>query len=148
MMQWFPVWAGYKSIVTAFLCTSGNSTVVLTDESGSKGQSRVVAPGPPITQLPLTVLVNQKTGSASEIMAGAIKDNCRGVLAGSKTYGKGLIQSVYALRDGAGLVLTVGKYLTPAMVDIDREGLHPDFKRIPSIEAQEAAIHACKLNRK
>lgn len=126
----------------------GDLPIVLTQESGAKGQTKVMSTGPSVTQLPLTVLVNNNTASASEIAAGAIKDNCRGVLAGSTTYGKGLIQSVYALSDGSGLVLTIGKYLTPALVDIDREGIQPEFKNIPSLDGQESALRACKLTKK
>ncbi|GMH43501.1 hypothetical protein BSKO_11423 [Bryopsis sp. KO-2023] len=136
-----------EGVEVAKLFLPGDSTIVITQESGAKGQTRIVTPGPPITDLPLTVLVNQNTASASEILAGAIKDNCRGVLAGSKTYGKGLIQSVYALSDGSGLVLTIGKYMTPGMVDIDREGIQPDFKRIPSMKGIETTIQACKASR-
>jgi len=55
------------------------------------------------------VLVNDHTASAAEILAGSLKDNCRAVLVGGRTYGKGLIQSVYELTDGSGLVLTVGE---------------------------------------
>lgn len=53
---------------------------------------------------PLTVLVNESTASASEILAGALHDNCRAVLVGKRTFGKGLIQSVYELSDSSGLV--------------------------------------------
>lgn len=67
-----------------------------------------------LQELPLTVLVNQRSASASEILAGALRDNCRAVVAGAPTFGKGLIQSVYELSDGSGLAVTVGKYLTPA----------------------------------
>ena len=62
-----------------------------------------------------------------------------------RTYGKGLIQSVYELHDSSGLVLTVGKYLTPAKTDIDREGIQPDFRNIPSPAAAEETIKACKM---
>ena len=103
------------------------------------------APGPALTSAPLAVLVDGHTASASEILAGAVQDNCRGVLVGERTYGKGLIQSVYELGDGSGLVLTVGKYLTPAGRDIDLEGIEPDFKAQPSAEAAEAALSACRL---
>lgn len=61
-----------------------------------------------------------------------------------RTYGKGLIQSVYELSDSSGLVLTVGKYLTPARTDIDREGLKPDFRHMPSSTAAET-LSACRL---
>ncbi len=62
-----------------------------------------------------------------------------------RTYGKGLIQSVYELSDSSGLVLTVGKYLTPARTDIDREGLRPDFRHMPSSTAAAEHLSACRL---
>lgn len=62
-----------------------------------------------------------------------------------RSYGKGLIQSVYELSDSSGLVLTVGKYLTPARVDIDLEGLQPDFSRMPSPELAAQRIAACRV---
>ncbi len=74
-----------------------------------------------------------------------MKDNCRAVLVGSRTYGKGLIQSVYELSDSSGLVLTVGRYRTPAMVDIDREGIEPDFGRMPERAAAEARLAVCTV---
>jgi C-terminal peptidase prc len=92
-------------------------------------------------------LVNEHTASASEILAGALKDNCRGVLVGKRTYGKGLIQSVYELSDSSGLVITVGKYLTPNGVDIDRSGITPDFKASPEPGVAQQALAACRLDR-
>lgn len=56
-------------------------------------------------------------------------------------------QSVYELSDGSGLVLTVGKYVTPLGTDIDREGLKPEFRSPPSAEAVEGALRACRLQR-
>lgn len=56
-------------------------------------------------------------------------------------------QSVYELSDGSGLVLTVGKYVTPNGTDIDREGLQPDFRSRPGADAAERAIQACRLDR-
>ncbi len=98
-----------------------------------------------MTEKPLVVLVNGSTASASEIVAGALKDNCRATLAGDTTFGKGLIQSVYELSDGSGLIVTVGKYLTPAKVDIDRSGIATAFKKIPSLEEINQNIAACRL---
>ena len=63
-----------------------------------------------------------------------------------RTYGKGLIQSVYELSDSSGLVLTVGKYLTPLRTDIDREGLKPDFRHMPSSSAAAEQLQACRLS--
>jgi C-terminal peptidase prc len=92
---------------------------------------------------PLVVLVNGRSASASEILTGALKDNCRATVAGSKTYGKGLIQSVYELSDGSGLVLTVGKYVTPGLRDIDRRGIDPDFAMFPGFEKANETLNAC-----
>ncbi|XP_059632277.1 carboxyl-terminal-processing peptidase 2, chloroplastic [Cornus florida] len=75
---------------------------------------------------PLAVLVNKGTASASEILAGALKDNKRAVLFGEPTYGKGKIQSVFELSDGSGLAVTVARYETPAHTDIDKVGVIPD----------------------
>ena len=84
------------------------------------------ASGNALTDSPLVVLVNQGTASASEILAGALQDNQRGVLVGEKTFGKGLIQSLFELPDGAGLAITVAKYETPAHHDIHKLGIMPD----------------------
>ncbi|KAJ4775614.1 Carboxyl-terminal-processing protease [Rhynchospora pubera] len=75
---------------------------------------------------PLVVLVNKGTASASEILAGALKDNKRAVLYGEPTFGKGKIQSVFELSDGSGLAVTVARYETPAHTDIDKVGIKPD----------------------
>jgi carboxyl-terminal processing protease len=79
-----------------------------------------------ITEAPLIVLVNQGTASASEILAGALQDNGRALLVGEKTFGKGLIQSLFELPDGAGLAVTVAKYETPSHKDINKLGIQPD----------------------
>jgi carboxyl-terminal processing protease len=79
-----------------------------------------------LTKAPLAVLVNQGTASASEILAGALQDNERAVLVGEKTFGKGLIQSLFELPDGAGLAITVAKYETPSHKDIHKAGIAPD----------------------
>ena len=101
----------------------------------------------PLTKLPVTVLVNGRTASAAEIFAGAIQDNCRGVLVGESTYGKGLIQSVYELSDGSGLVLTVGKYLTPNGTDIDYKGITPNFGSFHFLNSEEVekTLNACRI---
>lgn len=84
--------------------------------------------GHPITLAPLVVLVNQGTASASEILAGALQDNHRAVLVGERTFGKGLIQSLFQLPDGAGLAITVAKYETPNHRDINKQGIMPDIE--------------------
>ena len=79
-----------------------------------------------MTKLPVVVLVNEGSASASEILSGAMQDNKRGVLVGQKTFGKGLVQSVRALSDGSGLTVTIAKYLTPNGTDIHKNGIQPD----------------------
>ncbi|HEX6083260.1 MAG TPA: S41 family peptidase [Thermoanaerobaculia bacterium] len=71
--------------------------------------------------LPLVVLVNRGSASASEIVAGAVQDHDRGMVVGETTWGKGLVQSVYTLQYGAGLALTTSKYYTPAGRNIQRD---------------------------
>ncbi len=83
---------------------------------------------PALTEDPLVVLVNQGTASASEILAGALQDNGRAKLVGEKTFGKGLIQSLFDLSDGSGLAVTVAKYETPNHHDIHKLGITPDFQ--------------------
>ena len=85
------------------------------------------ADGLSITDAPLVVLTNQGTASASEILAGALQDNGRALLVGEKTFGKGLIQSLFDLSDGSGLAVTVAKYETPSHKDINKQGIMPDI---------------------
>ena len=72
------------------------------------------------------VLVDGGSASASEILSGALQDHRRAVLVGTKTFGKGLVQSVRPLSDGSGLAVTIAKYLTPSGRDINKEGIIPD----------------------
>ncbi len=82
--------------------------------------------GTALTDAPLAVLVNEGTASASEILAGALQDNRRAKLIGTKTFGKGLIQSLFDLPNGSGLAVTVAKYETPNHHDIHKLGITPD----------------------
>lgn len=134
-----------EGLEVARLFLSNDAPIVLT-KSKAMAADPPTAHGPAATELPLTVLVNEHTASASEILAGALKDNCRAVLVGKKTYGKGLIQSVYELSDSSGLVITVGKYLTPSGVDIDGNGIKPDFRGLPQPDKASQALKACRLN--
>lgn len=78
--------------------------------------------------IPLVVLVNGGSASASEILAGAIKDHNRGILLGNKTFGKGIVQRIRQLKDGSGFKLTVSEYFTPNGVNIHGIGIEPDVK--------------------
>jgi carboxyl-terminal processing protease len=77
--------------------------------------------------VPMVVWIDGMSASASEVLAGSLHDNCRAVLMGNKSFGKGLIQAVYGLKNGAGLVLTVARYVTPSGNDIQGIGINPDI---------------------
>lgn len=89
-----------------------------------------------ITNLPLAVLVDGNSASASEILSGALKDNRRATIVGSQTFGKALVQSVHSLSDGSGLAVTVAHYYTPNGTDISHKGVTPDV-RLDLSEAQQ-----------
>lgn len=76
--------------------------------------------------IPLVVLVNENSASASEIFAGAVKDTGRGTLVGTQTFGKGLVQRLFTLPDGSGLNITIQKYYTPNGTSIHGVGIEPD----------------------
>jgi carboxyl-terminal processing protease len=81
-----------------------------------------------LTELPLAVLVDGNSASASEILAGALKDNKRATIVGSATYGKALVQSVHKLSDNSGMAVTVAHYYTPNGTDIGHRGVSPDVQ--------------------
>jgi carboxyl-terminal processing protease len=77
--------------------------------------------------LPLAVLVNEFTASASEITSGAIQDSGAGILIGTRTFGKGVVQTIYPLPDGSAIKITTARYLTPNGRDINSIGIKPDI---------------------
>jgi carboxyl-terminal processing protease len=80
-----------------------------------------------IAPRPLAVLVNQLTASASEITAGAIQDSGVGTIIGTKTFGKGVVQTIYPMRDGSALRITTARYFTPKGHDINMVGIEPEI---------------------
>ncbi|MBC8121726.1 MAG: S41 family peptidase [Gemmatimonadaceae bacterium] len=102
----------------------GQTVVFTVDRDGRKDEAR--AKRAPLTTQPLVVLVDEGTASASEILAGALKDNRRATLVGQKTFGKGLIQTIQRLDDGSGLAVSIAQYKTPSGQDIHKKGIRPD----------------------
>lgn len=88
---------------------------------------------------PVVILVNENSASASEIFSGALKDNQRAKIVGSKTFGKGLVQGINKLDDGSGVNVTIAKYLTPAKVDINQLGIKPDYEVKLTIDDYKAS---------
>jgi carboxyl-terminal processing protease len=90
--------------------------------------------------IPIVVLINRGSASASEIVAGALKDRGRAFLVGEKSFGKGSVQQVYPLeRTGTGFKLTTARYYTPSDVNIDKVGIPPDREVLfPAISAEES----------
>jgi carboxyl-terminal processing protease len=117
--------------------TRGKTPEDLREASAKKGDTL-----PPI---PLVVLVNQSTASASEIFAGAMKDHGRGTLVGTRTFGKGSVQTPFTLSDGSHLKLTTARYFTPKGTSVHKEegkkdyGLDPDFL-IEMSQDEESAL--------
>ncbi len=79
-------------------------------------------------QIPMVVLVNEYSASASELLAGAIKDYNKGTILGTTTYGKGIVQRITQLEDGTAVKLTVSSYFTPSGVNIHGTGIEPDIE--------------------
>ncbi|MEE1227892.1 MAG: S41 family peptidase [Lachnospiraceae bacterium] len=88
--------------------------------------------------VPICVLVNGNSASASEIFTGALKDHKKATIVGSKTFGKGIVQNIFPLSDGSAIKLTVSKYYTPSGSYIHKKGIQPDIK-VDMTEKQWAA---------
>lgn len=91
-------------------------------------------------EVPLVVLVNQGTASASELVAGAIRDQGRGILIGQRTYGKGSVQLIFRLSDGSSVHITSAQWFTPARTPIDGNGLEPDIAMIPAEDGRDVEL--------
>lgn len=112
--------------VSSQFLPSDKLVVYMKDKKGEKVEYRS-GKNHANTQLPMVILVNQGSASASEIVAGALKDWNRAVLIGSQTFGKGSVQSVVPLADGSALRLTTARYYTPKGVSIQTTGITPDI---------------------
>jgi len=104
-----------------------SSGPIVSVESRGSNITTLEANDTAIKPVPLAVLVNQYTASASEITSGAIQDSGVGTLIGEKTFGKGVVQTIYPLPDGSAVKITTARYLTPHNRDINHLGIEPDI---------------------
>jgi len=131
------------------LIESGKPILHIVAKDGSRTTERARS-GAKVT-VPIVVLVNEYSASASEILTGALKDSSGAIIVGQKTFGKGVIQSVYSLPGGGGAAITTAKYLTPADHDIHGKGITPDVAAGDKLEGKTEAdikkIEAVQLAR-
>ncbi len=103
--------------------------LIVTTRGRSENQLEYTAkPGQWLTGIPVVVLVDRSTASASEVLAGALQDHGRALIVGEKTFGKGSVQSVLNLRNGSGIRLTTSRYYTPSGRSIQAKGILPDVE--------------------
>lgn len=116
----------YASVEIARMWMDRGEIVHTVDRKG--GTQVFSADNSSLTKLPLVVLVDGDSASASEILAGALKESKRAKVVGSQTFGKAVVQSVHPLSDGSGLAVTISKYYPPSGTDINHKGIAPDVK--------------------
>jgi len=120
---------GLPSAAAAVLSQLVSGSIAYREHQPDGAENRVVIPfaASPPESMPLAVWVNGATASAAEIVAAAIQDYRRGPLIGTKTYGKGSVQSLFTLKDGSSVRITTARWLTPLGKPIEGVGLQPDL---------------------
>ena len=111
--------------ILEMICDKDSTLLIETDKDGNETVTK--SEKNPTIDVPIKVLVNENTASASEILAGALKDNNKATIIGTKTYGKGVIQTLMRLSDGSGLKVTTAEYCTPNRNKINKIGIEPDI---------------------
>ncbi len=128
----------FSSVEIARMWIEKGAIVSTIDRRG--GDQKFSANGTALTELPLVVLVDNYSASASEILAGALQENKRATLVGTRTYGKGTVQSVHSLSDGSGLAVTIARYYPPSGTDINHKGIAPDVEIDLNTETQQSLV--------
>lgn len=118
---------GYLEAAVAVSSKFIPSGPIVSVESRASNITTLDADDTAIPPMPLAVLVNQYTASASEITSGAIQDSAVGTIIGTKTFGKGVVQTIFPLPDGSAVKITTARYLTPRNRDINHLGITPDI---------------------
>jgi carboxyl-terminal processing protease len=117
-----------QSVKVASEWLSEGTTVVIEKRGDVVQKEDKAVRGQAFLGIPTIVLVNEGSASASEILAGALRDNNVAKIVGMKTYGKGSVQQVAPLGDGSAVKITIARWYTPAGKNIDKEGIEPDEK--------------------
>ncbi len=106
-------------------------------------------PGQWLDDIPMVVLVNRASASAAEVLAGALQDHGRALIVGERSFGKGSVQSVLSLRNGAGIRLTTSRYYTPSGRSIQAEGIQPDVEvsTVKIVENEDKRTRESDLDR-
>lgn len=110
--------------IADYILEKGDTIISTVDNTGEKEVT--FSENKPIFNMPIVILVNENTASASEILAAALKDYEKATIIGTKTYGKGVIQTFFTLADGSGLKITTAEYYTPKGTTIHEVGVTPD----------------------
>ena len=111
--------------IAGYIANKGDTLLITVDKNNKEEYSK--SKQNPIVNMPVVILVNENSASASEILAGALKDLNKATVVGTKTYGKGVIQQILTLSDGSGLKLTIEEYFTPNRNQINKLGIEPDI---------------------
>lgn len=130
----------YNEVVSLADRLLPEGTIVYTEDR--QGKKSVKKSDKTELNMPIVVLTNGNSASASEILAGAIKDFGKGALIGTKTFGKGLVQTTYGFDDGTGLKVTIARYFTPSGVCIHGQGIKPDIEVNVSDKYKDTAVSA------
>lgn len=101
---------------------------IIVSTKDNKGEIKTTYADDKYTDIPIVVLVNEQSASASEVLSGALKDHDRAALVGTTTFGKGIVQSIMPLTDGSALKVTTSQYFTPSGVCIQGTGIEPHYK--------------------
>lgn len=110
--------------IADLIVNKGDTLLITVDKNNKEEVSK--AKKAPIIEIPIVILTNESTASASEILAGALKENNKATTVGTKTYGKGVIQELFSLKNGSGLKITTQEYYTPNRNKINGIGIQPD----------------------
>jgi carboxyl-terminal processing protease len=129
--------------VTSFFIREGVVVDVVDNEGNSVAYP--VEPGRIAVDLPVVVLVDEYSASGSEVLAGALQDYGRAVIAGKKTYGKGSANQMHELEDGSALYITYARWFTPSGRLIEGEGIYPDYELdLENVDAVQWAVDYLK----